>query len=257
MAMLATEDAINETCPWSGKPVQPDALTTYRDLPVGFCNPGCRDQFDAAVAHFEAASRHLPAPPTLRQMAGATPIPARLADAVLVVIDAQGAYRDGALALPDMASALPTLAALLARARQAGMPVIHVAHRGPAGGLFDRAGPGGAILPEAAPQAGEHVVEKSLPNAFAGTDLQARLLQTGRPNLLLAGFMTHMCVSSTARAAIDLRWPVTVVADATATRMLPDPLGGPPIPAPQVQRAALAALADRFAVVAPAAAIGA
>jgi hypothetical protein len=48
------EDAINTSCPWSGKPIQPDSLTTYRDAVVGFCNPGCRDKFAAAVAAFEA-----------------------------------------------------------------------------------------------------------------------------------------------------------------------------------------------------------
>jgi len=49
------EEAVNETCPWSGKPVQADSLTRYRDVVVGFCNPGCRDKFDRAVAHFDAA----------------------------------------------------------------------------------------------------------------------------------------------------------------------------------------------------------
>ena len=49
------EDAVNATCPWSGKPIQADSLTTYRGKVVGFCNPGCRDKFEKAVAHFESA----------------------------------------------------------------------------------------------------------------------------------------------------------------------------------------------------------
>ncbi|HEY7386004.1 MAG TPA: glutathione S-transferase [Beijerinckiaceae bacterium] len=52
---LRIEDAINETCPWSGKPIAPDSLTTYRDVVVGFCNPGCRDKFAAAVTQFDKA----------------------------------------------------------------------------------------------------------------------------------------------------------------------------------------------------------
>ncbi|KAA2234925.1 glutathione S-transferase [Salinarimonas soli] len=52
---LNIEDAVNEACPWSGKPVAADALTLYRDHVVGFCNPGCRDKFAAAVAHFDRA----------------------------------------------------------------------------------------------------------------------------------------------------------------------------------------------------------
>ena len=61
--------------------------------------------------------------------------------------------------------------------------------------------------------------------------------------------MTHMCVSSTARAAMDLGYRVTVAADGTATRALPDATGGAALTAAEVQRAALAALADRFAIV--------
>jgi len=52
---LRIEDAINETCPWSGKPIAADSLTRYRGEVVGFCNPECRDKFEAAIQHFEAA----------------------------------------------------------------------------------------------------------------------------------------------------------------------------------------------------------
>ena len=49
------EECVNEVCPWSGKPVSPDSLTHYRGAVVGFCNPGCRDKFDAAARSFDAA----------------------------------------------------------------------------------------------------------------------------------------------------------------------------------------------------------
>jgi YHS domain-containing protein len=52
---LDITDCINEMCPWSGKPVQADSLTEYDGNVVGFCNPGCRDQFESAVRHFEQA----------------------------------------------------------------------------------------------------------------------------------------------------------------------------------------------------------
>jgi hypothetical protein len=51
---LQIEDAVNETR-WSGKPVAADSLTTYKKAVVGFRNPGYRDKFDKAVAHFEDA----------------------------------------------------------------------------------------------------------------------------------------------------------------------------------------------------------
>jgi hypothetical protein len=31
------------------------SLTTYRDVVVGFCNPDCRDKFEAAIKHFDKA----------------------------------------------------------------------------------------------------------------------------------------------------------------------------------------------------------
>ena len=95
----------------------------------------------------------------------------------------------------------------------------------------------------------ESIVSKPLPNAFAQTDLDAALKKLGRTQLVIAGFMTHMCVSSTARAALDLGYKATVAADAAATRDLPDPMGGV-IAADALHRAALAELADRFAIVA-------
>ena len=52
---LKIEDAVNETCPWSGEPVAADSLTTYRDAVVGFATPELRDRFEAAVKHFEKA----------------------------------------------------------------------------------------------------------------------------------------------------------------------------------------------------------
>ena len=52
---LRIEDAVNDVCPWSGKPVSADSLTRYRNSVVGFCNPGCRDKFDAAASAFDAA----------------------------------------------------------------------------------------------------------------------------------------------------------------------------------------------------------
>jgi len=52
---LRLEDSVNETCPWSGKPVSADSLTLHRGKVVGFCNTGCRDKFEAATRAFDGA----------------------------------------------------------------------------------------------------------------------------------------------------------------------------------------------------------
>jgi nicotinamidase-related amidase len=188
-------------------------------------------------------------PKTLLELSGVAPTPAPLRQAALVVIDAQMEYVSGRVPLNGVDAALDSIAQLLRLARGAGTPIIHVVHRGRAGGLFDPAGATFEIHRKAAPAAGEMVIEKELPNAFANTSLQLALQATGRNALILAGFMTHLCVSATARGALDLAWRTTVIADATATRDLPDSLGGESIPAVVVHRAALAALADRFATI--------
>ncbi|GHD05806.1 isochorismatase [Tianweitania populi] len=186
---------------------------------------------------------------TLLQMAGADLTPPNLSDAVLIVIDAQREYVDGALALPNVQPALANIAELLKAARAANAPVIHVQHKGKAGGAFDPGGNGFAIADQAAPVDGETIVEKGLPNAFAGTNLKDALDRLGRKKLVLAGFMTHMCVSSTARAALDLGFGTTVVSDASATRDLPRPDGTGVVAAADLHEAELAALSDRFSII--------
>jgi nicotinamidase-related amidase len=186
-------------------------------------------------------------PATLFEMAGVHPAPAPLSQGVVVVIDAQREYVDGALPLAGMDKALAEGHRLLQRARAAGTPVIHVVHRG-GGSLFNPEGPYFAIAEPMAPVPGETVIEKHLPNAFAGTDLQQAISASGRKQLIVVGFMTHMCLSATVRAALDRGYATTVVASVTATRDLPDGQGGT-VPARMVQQASLAALADRFATV--------
>lgn len=188
-------------------------------------------------------------PKTLLQMAGADGPPAALSDSALVLIDCQEEYRSGFLPLTGVQDAVGEAAGLLTRARAAGVPVVHVKHVGKPGGAFDPGGPGGAIMTELAPQEGERVVEKGLPNSFAGTDLKEALDATGRQSLILVGFMTHMCVSSTARAALDLGYRTVVVDGACATRDLPKPQGGV-LAAPDLHDAALTALSDRFSTIA-------
>ena len=78
-------------------------------------------------------------PQTLFEMAGAKPEPAKLSNAVLIIIDAQREYVDGALPLVGVDAAIAETAQLLTRARKSGTPVIHVMHKGK-GALFNPEG---------------------------------------------------------------------------------------------------------------------
>ena len=87
-----------------------------------------------------------------------------------------------------------------------------------------------------------------MPNAFAGTELQKLLAESGRKELVIVGMMTHMCASSTARAALDLGFRITIDAKSCAARDLPDGRGGT-IGARTVHDVALVELSDRFAII--------
>jgi nicotinamidase-related amidase len=165
------------------------------------------------------------------------------------MIDCQNTYRQGVMQLEGVEDALAEAAKLLTRARATGIPVFHIMHDAGEGSPYDVHSEIGQISDEVAPVAGEPVIVKNFPSAFVGTDLEAQLRGADSGELLLAGFMTHMCVNSTARGAFNLGFHPTVVASATATRELPG-TGGVAVPAQAVQAASLAAIGDLFGVVA-------
>tara|TARA_R110000787_G_scaffold10415_7_gene35357 strand:+ start:2337 stop:2933 length:597 start_codon:yes stop_codon:yes gene_type:complete len=188
-------------------------------------------------------------PKTLLAMAGADLSPSTIAKSALILIDCQNEYVTGALPLNGIDDAMLAVQNLLGRFRALGRPVIHVQHQGAAGGAFDLDAPRGAIDARVAPIDGETVVRKKLPNSFAGTELDQHLKSIDVTELIIVGFQTHMCVSATTRAALDLGYRSTLVGDAITTRDLPAPVGDGVISAETIHTATLAALADRFAIV--------
>jgi nicotinamidase-related amidase len=187
---------------------------------------------------------------TLRQVAGLGSTPAPLAKSALIMIDCQNTYRTGIMQLTGVEEALDRAAKLLARARSLHIPIIHIMHDAGPGSPYDIRAEIGQIAETVAPAPGETVVVKNYPNSFVATDLDARLKDAGIADLVLAGFMTHMCVNSTARGAFNLGYRPTVVASATATRDLPS-VSGHIVPAKTLHEASLAGMADLFAIVVP------
>jgi nicotinamidase-related amidase len=161
---------------------------------------------------------------TLLELLNATPAPPRLSESAIVVVDAQREYVDGSLPLHGVGEALQELKKLLDRARRLGVPIFHVVHHAP----------------------GEPIITKNLPSSFVNTNLKELLDQTKRNNLIVAGFMTHMCIDATARSALDLGFSPTVVANACATRDLRSPSGSI-VPAKTLHESSLAALGDLVA----------
>lgn len=187
---------------------------------------------------------------SLRQISGLPASPALLSDSALIIVDAQNTYRSGIMGLTGVEPALDECARLLARARALNVPVLHIQHDSGPGSPYDIRTEIGAIADKVAPRDNEPVIVKHFPNSFIDTDLDERLKASGRKNLVVVGFMTHMCINSTARGAFNLGYAVTVPAAATATRPLSGP-DGQVVPAAALQAAALAALGDLFSVVVP------
>lgn len=188
---------------------------------------------------------------TIRSIAGIAPATAIDAAATaLVLIDFQNEYFDGRLPIPDGPAALRHAAQLVAHADLHGMPVFHVRHVGAAGGpLFADGGVTAEIHPGLAPAPHHQVLRKSIVSSFAGTGLDALLRERGIATLIVAGLMTHMCVSTAVRDARRFgadSYNVLVAADACATRDL-DGWDGGVIAYRALHDAALTALADNFA----------
>ncbi|MFE9389049.1 isochorismatase family protein [Streptomyces sp. NPDC006784] len=188
---------------------------------------------------------------TLRDVIGLDNTLPRLGDATVLMIDFQQTYRTGVMTLEGAEPALAAGARLLAAAREAGAPVVHIVNDGGEGSPYDIRADIGAVSPEVAPAGEEPVVVKQFPDAFRDTGLQQTLRDLGAgDDLVLAGFMTHMCVTFTAQGAFNLGYRPTVVAEATATRPLSAP-DGSTLPAAALQTASLTTVADLFGTVAP------
>jgi nicotinamidase-related amidase len=121
---------------------------------------------------------------------------------------------------------------VLEAARDAGIPVIHVvvrfrpghaevADRGifktiKATGAMIEGSEGAEIHPDVAPRDDDIVVTKKRIGAFTGSDLDVVLRSLGSRHLILLGIATSGVVLSTVRAAADLDFELTVVADCCA-----------------------------------------
>ncbi|MFG1667309.1 cysteine hydrolase family protein [Streptomyces sp. Y7] len=180
---------------------------------------------------------------TLRELGGADDTPAALASSTLILVDYQNTYTRGAMELDGWRPALAAASDLLSRARAAGAEVIHVQHDGGEGSAYDIRAEIGAIHPDVAPVEGERVVVKQAPDAFHGTELGELVDEAGNDTVIVAGFMTHMCIAYTSASAALRGNPPTVPADACATRSIVD------VSADELHRSALAAIADAYGVV--------
>ena len=167
----------------------------------------------------------------------------------LLIIDVQNDYfPGGANELSHPFEAERRIQELIAESRACGRPVIYIQHFNPPDDTFFLEGTFGAeISDRIRPQAEDKVIIKRYPNSFLETELDDYLKNLQVDTLIICGMMTHMCVDTTVRAAMDYGYRVRLVADACATMDLT--LNGEMIPAETVQKVFIAALDGVFAAI--------
>lgn len=173
------------------------------------------------------------------------------ANAALLLIDIQRGLDEPRYGKRNNPSAEQNIAALLAAWRQTQRPVIHVQHMStnPDSPLRPEL-PGNAFKPEALPQPGEPVFQKTVNSAFIGTTLEAHLRAQEIETLVVVGLTTDHCVSTTTRMAANLGFKAIVVSDGTATFERTGPAGDHHS-AEQMHQRELASLHGEFATVRP------
>jgi nicotinamidase-related amidase len=135
----------------------------------------------------------------------------------LLVIDAQVNMFDENLPVYDADGMISRIGGLIEQARTAGAPVIFIQNNGSADDPDWPGTPGWEILPALNPQPADLVIQKTTPDSFHQTSLQAELAARGVKELVIAGMQTDWCVQTTIRRAADLGYSVTLVRDGHST----------------------------------------
>ncbi|CAG8890367.1 unnamed protein product [Penicillium egyptiacum] len=152
------------------------------------------------------------------------------------------------LVVEKVAETRKVIAKLLGKYRQDGngKNIVHVVHEVPAGApVFT---PGTALaqeFEELTSKPNEKVVTKNFPSSFAKTDLHDYLQGLGEvgQKIVLVGYISHICISTTARVGSELGYDVLVVRDAVGDRNIPG------ANAETVLSVVLSELADGFATI--------
>jgi len=186
---------------------------------------------------------------SFREIVQIPPSTASVNDSTLIIVDAQNEYVNGKLATVNIDQTRKAIAEILQKYRSSehnGKNIVHVVHQTPDGApVFT---PGTALaqeLQELTPHSGEKLVVKNFPNSFAKTDLGPYLQSLGSvgKKLVIVGYMAHICVSTTTRAASELGYEVLVAEDGVGDRDIPG------VKAANLKDVVLRELADGFATI--------
>ena len=168
----------------------------------------------------------------------------------LVVVDVQNDYDGGNLAIqhPPFRGSVENVARAMDAATAAGIKVVVVKQLAPEGSpVFANGSHGGDLHPEIARRPRDHLVEKVLPSAFTGTDLEQWLRANAVDTVTVVGYMTHNCILSTIVHALHMGFSVEFLSDAAGS--LPYANSAGYASAEDIHRDVSVVLQSRFAAV--------
>jgi nicotinamidase-related amidase len=173
----------------------------------------------------------------------------------LIVVDAQNEFSaEGLRAVPNHSEALDRIRMRVQQARKERRPIAWVRHynKPNESRAFVPGTWGSELSPGLGPETGfgpEQLFEKDVYGAFTGTGLEEWLHSVDASRLLLVGFYTHMCLSTSAREALIRGFDVEIDPHATGARDLEDETLGR-LTADEVRRSALLHLVNMGATIA-------
>ena len=221
----------------------PDQVRTLRR--AAFAETG-QPPFDRRrAAHYRTCGRIAPAVGSDRGSGAGSEYPAAVSNSLrnvqaLIIVDVQAAFVSGDEAVPEAAGLLVEVTGLLRRARETGALIIQLQNDGPQGAPDEPYTPGWELFLPAVERDGEYVIRKDTDDGFHQTELSSILAAHAVRHLAVCGVMSEMCVSATARSALNL--------DIPAVEGLADM-----VPHAMVSRVAEWALGDQIDIIAHAA----
>lgn len=137
----------------------------------------------------------------------------------LIIIDIQVGAFTGQMISPvtDAENLLANVMELIKKAREANIPIIFIQHNGEKGHPFERGSTGWHIHPDITVTDQDLVIQKTTPDSFYCTGLQAELESRKIGKLIVAGVQTEFCVDTTCRRAFSMGYEVIVAGDAHGT----------------------------------------
>jgi nicotinamidase-related amidase len=133
---------------------------------------------------------------------------------VLLVVDVQVGVMAQAWEAPRV---IQNITHVVARARDAGVPVIWVQHDD---ADLPRDSDAWLLVSGLAPAIQDGRVYKNFNSSFEETDLEAQLAAIGATHIVLAGAATNWCIRATAHGALERGYDLTLVEDAHTTETM-------------------------------------